>query len=110
MLATASAPHRLWVVLRLVGGGGGDESGGTPRLNERAIALAASLIHAAGNAEVAVGLAIPGLSSDGDRERGSAGTARIRPQGPRPPRRPLTARAGACLSAPRFKAPEETHR
>lgn len=50
------SPQRLWIVIRLL-------PAGAPRaqsLNERAIALGASLIRAAADAGVAVGLAVPG--------------------------------------------------
>jgi uncharacterized protein (DUF58 family) len=68
------APQRLWIVLRLVAPGSRVPAGAseTSRLNERAIALAASLLSAASAAEIAVGLAIPGVAPVGDPMRAAA--------------------------------------
>jgi uncharacterized protein (DUF58 family) len=64
------APQRIWVVLRLAPADR-DVPGGVQRLNERAIALAASLLHAASEGGIAVGLAIPGLAGAGALEGAS---------------------------------------
>lgn len=53
------APQRLWIVLVLLAPDAPD----APRLNERAIALAASFLRAASDMGMAVGLAIPGDAS-----------------------------------------------